>query len=403
MRVTDRMLSDSFLNDMYINLNNMKKIQEQRTSGKAFKRPSDNPFAVSRSMQMYGQIYANKQYNSNIKNTINWLDTTDTALGQATKALDRVRELMVSAGNAGYGSEEHRAIKDEINEKISELSQILNTSFDGKYIFGGTRGDKKPTSVEMDDKGNNQLGLTVDFQKEINKIKEKINDNTNGIDGIVEIIEHKNGDVELSLKIKDTDADYKEKIKKVKDILKEEIDKGIVNVEEDTNGKVEFKLNNVELNQINEHLKAEISQGVVIDYNVSATEIFNFKHKYIGDNEQEQVEMLDLKKLFEDITKHLDSKDDLSKVMNEDLAKMDSAISNFLTVRSKVGTLQNRMESAESLNKEQNMNLTEILSSNEDVDVVEKSIEYATMVTIYMSALQTSAQILQPSLIDYLR
>lgn len=323
MRITDRMLSDSFLNDMYVNLNNMKKIQEQRTSGKAFKRPSDDPFAVSRSMQIYGQISANEQYNSNIKDTINWLGTTDTALNQATKALDRVRELMVSVGDAAYGSEEHRAIKDEINEKISELSQIMNTSFDGKYIFGGTRGDKKPTEAEIDASGNTQLKLT-------NK-------------------------------------------------------------------------DDIELKQIDEKLKVEISQGVIIEYNVSATEIFNFKHKYTDNAGNEQVEALDLKKLFEDITKHLDSKDDLGIVINEDLAKMDSAISNFLTVRSKVGTLQNRMESAESLNKEQNMNLTEILSHNEDVDVVEKSIEYATMLTVYMSALQTSAQILQPSLIDYLR
>lgn len=323
MRVTDKMLSDSFLSNMYVNLNNMKKVQEQMTSGKAFRRPSDDPFGVSRSMQMYGQISANKQYNSNIKDTINWLNTTDTALGQATKALDRVRELMVSAGDAGYGSDELRAIKDEINEKIGELSQIMNTSFDGKYIFGGTRGDKKPTAVEVDAKGNTQLSLT-----------------------------HKDGD---------------------------------------------------ELKQINAKLIVEISQGVAIDYNVSATEIFNFRHKYTDSAGAEHTESGDLNKLFEDITKHLDNEDELSKVINEDLAKMDSAINNFLTVRSKVGTMQNRMESAESLNKEQNMNLTEILSHNEDIDVVEKSIEYATMVTIYMASLQTSAQILQPSLIDYLR
>ncbi|HCQ89768.1 MAG TPA: flagellar hook-associated protein 3, partial [Clostridium sp.] len=99
-------------------------------------------------------------YNSNIKDTINWLDTTDTALNQATKALDRVRELMVAAGDAAYGSGELRAIKDEINEKISELSQIMNTSFDGKYIFGGTRGDKKPIESEVDANGNTQLKLT---------------------------------------------------------------------------------------------------------------------------------------------------------------------------------------------------------------------------------------------------
>ncbi|WP_291580721.1 flagellar hook-associated protein FlgL [Clostridium sp. UBA6640] len=400
MRITDRMLSDSFLNDMYINLNNMKTIQEQRTSGKAFKRPSDNPFAVSRSMQMYEQISANKQYNTNIKNTINWLNTTDSTLDQAGKALARIKELMVSAGNITYGSEEHRAIKDEINEKIGELSQIMNASFDGKYIFGGTRGDKKPTEVVTDSNGNNEIKLTIgDLNEEIGKIKDKIDKDTNGIDGIVKIKEHEDGTVELALKINDTDADYKEKIEKVEEFLKDEIGKGIVKIEKDDNGKVEFKLNNVELNQINQKLKIEISQGVVVDYNVNITEVFSFNHK----SEDGTVEKSSLSELLKGIVDHLDDKDMLSEVVNGDLAKIESAVNNILTVRSKVGAMQNRMESAESLNKEQNMNLTEILSHNEDVDVVEKSIEYATMVTVYMSALQTSAQILQPSLIDYLR
>lgn len=394
MRITDRMLSDSFLNDMYINLNNMKKIQEQRTSGKAFKRPSDNPFAVSRSMQMYGQISANEQYNSNIKDTINWLSTTDTTLDQSGKALARIRELMHSSANAAYGSEEHRAIKDEINEKIAELSQVLNTTFDGKYILGGTRGDKKPTEVEIDNNGNTQLKLTTAMEKEVDKIKEDLKEEISN--GVVKVEIDKNGVTEFKL----TDAT---KINDVKNKLADQISRDIIKIEDDGSGPQLILAEDNELKQIGEPLKIEISQGVVIDYSVSATEVLNFKYKYQDEHGNDKVDQLNLSELLKEITSHLDSPNDLSKVANEDLAKMDSAISNFLTVRSKVGAMQNRMESAESLNKEQNMNLTEILSHNEDVDVVEKSIEYATMLTVYMSALQTSAQILQPSLIDYLR
>ena len=68
----------------------------------------------------------------------------------------------------------------------------------------------------------------------------------------------------------------------------------------------------------------------------------------------------------------MDDKSQLSEVVNSDLAKMESAINNILTVRSKVGAMQNRMDSAKRLNEDQNMNLTDILSHNEDVDVVEK-------------------------------
>ena len=47
--------------------------------------------------------------------------------------------------------------KDEINEKV-EIAQILNTNFDGKYIFGGTKVNSKPVAVQADGTtGNNKL------------------------------------------------------------------------------------------------------------------------------------------------------------------------------------------------------------------------------------------------------
>jgi flagellar hook-associated protein 3 FlgL len=307
MRITNGMLSTSFLGDMNRNLNGMQTIQKQLTSGKEFSRPSDNPFKVARSMQMQSEIYANKQFNSNIKDTINWMDTTDAALGQATNTLQRVRELMVSAGNAAYGSGELSAIKDEINEKVAEFGQILNTSFDGKYIFGGTEGTTKPMKV-TDTTGTNVLGFT-----------------------------------------------------------------------------------NADTTNVNKSLSVEISPGVTAEYNVNATEVMDYE---AGKS---------MSTLFSDILGHLSNSADKGQVTGNDLKEMDKAIDNLLKLSSKVGTVQNRMESAKGLNEEQNFNMTEILSNNEDIDIVEKTMEYATMQTIYMASLQTSAKVLQPSLIDYLR
>lgn len=157
MRVTSKMMTTNFLSNMNRNLNQMQKIQNQLTTGKTVHRPSDNPFIVARSMQLHGDIEANEQYNSNIKDTINWLDATDTALGQLTDTMQRVRELTVSAGNAAYGEDERKAIGDEINQRVEEIGTILNTSFDGRYIFGGTRGSFKPVGTEKDNGGNSVL------------------------------------------------------------------------------------------------------------------------------------------------------------------------------------------------------------------------------------------------------
>lgn len=330
MRITNSMMSKSFLRDVNRNQSSMKKINDQLTSGKEFRKPSDNPFKVARSMQLHGDINTNTQYNQNIKDTINFLDTTDTALEQVNNVFQRVRELMVSSGNAAFGSDEQKAIKDEINEKVNEVSQILNTSFDGKYIFGGTKGSSKPLGSMEDDNGNNILHLSG-----------------------------KNGEI-LDLNSNDQNI---------------------------TN----------QIGMIAGSLNTEISQGVKIDYNVSATDVLMFK-----DANGKEVNVMNL---FKDITNNLGSAnaDDAAKVTNENLDAMDAVMSNLLKIRSEVGSKQNRMESAQEQNEAEKLNMKGILSQTEDIDLAEKTIEASVMQSVYMASLQTSGRILQPSLLDYLR
>ena len=322
MRVTNSMLSKSFLRDLNRNQNNLKKINNQLSSGKEISRPSDNPYKAARSMQLSSDIKAAIQYNENIKDTTNWLDTTDTALQQLEKSFQRIRELMVSGGNAAYGSDEKKAIKDEINEKVNEIAQILNTNFDGKYIFGGTKVNSKPVIVGSDVTGNNKLyfgsseGTIITDPSESNEVKMLASD-----------------------------------------------------------------------------LMVEISQGVTMKYNVSATEILEFG---------EGANKVNVMNLLTDITNSLDSEDS-SEVTGNLLSQMDSTISNLLKIMSEVGSKQNRMEAAATQNEDQILNLKDVLSKTEDIDFAEKTIEATVAQTVYMASLQVSARIIQPTLLDFLR
>ncbi len=319
MRITNKMMSDSFMSDMNNNLQNLDKIRKQLSSGKNFSKPSDDPTSVIRTMQLYTSIGANKQYNKNITNVINWLDVTDTSLGQIGDQLGKIRDKLNEAGDPGFGPSERKALKDAVNGVIASISQNLNVSFDGKYVFSGTRATGKPTTVNKDANGNNSIQYI-----------------------------NRDGSKPMDL----TGDEYK---------------------------------------QMNGKLKIEISEGVVMEYNVTATEVLE------GGG--------DLKKLLEDIVAHLDSSDpkDTNKLYGEDLGKMDKVIDNLLKIRAEVGANQNRMDSAKNVNTETNFNLTEILSNTEDIDIVEKNMEYAVLQSVYISSLQTSAKVLQPTLMDYLR
>ncbi|MGM9974012.1 MAG: flagellar hook-associated protein FlgL [Clostridiaceae bacterium] len=324
MRITNKMLSDNYLRDMQTNLKHMSSLQGQLSSGKEIRKPSDNPYKVVKSMGINQEIAANKQYNENIKDTINWLDTTDTALKQAGDLLQRVRELILSSGNAAYGSDERTAIYDEINENVSEMAQILNTSYEGKYVFAGTRGTSKPVGVS-DSNGNNGIHFASRKGSAI------------------------------------TDP--------------------------------------LELNMLKQGLSVEVSQGVRIEYNVTAAEILEFTGNKGG-----QQGTVKLQEVFNDILNHLksDNPDDVQKLLNSDLENITLGMDNILKIRAEVGAKQNRMTSAKERNEDENFTLKELLSSNEDIDITEKYMEYSTAQTIYMSALQVSSKILLNTLIDYL-
>lgn len=177
MRVTNSMLAKGYLKNMNRNLSNIQTLNRQLSTGKEISRPSDNPYKCARSMQLNTDINTNVQYNENIKDTINYLESTDEALYQATNCMQRIRELLVSSGNAAYGSDERNAISDEINERVEEMAQILNTNFDGKYIFGGTKVSSKPVDIIIDPiTGNKELTFVSEEGKPIaldtNDIKE---------------------------------------------------------------------------------------------------------------------------------------------------------------------------------------------------------------------------------------
>ena len=346
MRVTNQMMSTSYLKDLNRNLNNLNTLQTQLTTGKEINKASDNPFKTARIMQMYSDIAANKQYNENIKDTISWLDTTDTALNQLGSTSQRIRELMVSSGNAIYGSDEKKAIKNEINQLINQTAQILNTNFDGKYIFGGTKSLSKPVGVEKDSNGNNILVFKDDNGNSFNE--------------------------EGKAYIKNTDG----------------------TIERDANGNLKVEANSKPeyenlLKQIKSSLSVEVSNGVNMDYNVCAPNILISKK---GTNAM---------KLLNDVVNNLD-KENSSEVLNNNLADMDLFIANINNIRGEVGSKQNRMETAKTQNEDQNSSMKEILSKTEDVDMAEKTIELATLQSVYVASLQVSAAIIQKSLVDFI-
>ena len=318
MRITNTAMVRSHLYDTQQNLSRMNKINEQINSGKVVNRVSDDPHKAIRIMNMNNEIRYTEKYNYNIDETVGWMNNTDASLENFGNLLKDVKDNIIKVGNGTYSQEEIKAINAEMNEKIKEIADTLNTTHGGKYMFGGSNVDEAP----------------------------------------IKLIENPDGTVKL------------------------EINK----------------------NSNTEDLKADISDGTSIDYNVSVGEIFNVK-----DENGKTVNLLDevnkLSKLMNDIANgdEQTSANARKELLGDVKSNIDKLYNHSLDERTSLGVRVSTAEKIKELNDENILNMKSVLSLDQDVDHVEKFIELKSAELVYQASIQVGTKLIQPTILDYMR
>ncbi|MEY8735048.1 flagellar hook-associated protein FlgL [Peribacillus frigoritolerans] len=182
MRVTQSMLTNNMLSNLSSSYEKMSKLQEQVSSQKKFSKPSDNPVAAMMGMGYRTNLNQIGQYQSNIAEATNWIDSTDDAITESVSAMQRIRELTVQGSNGTYEGEQLKTITEEIKQLKEHLITLGDTQIGGKYIFNGKDTNVRPSSVK-DGNGNTVYG-TGDINLEVfSGISLKINTNGSKIFG----------------------------------------------------------------------------------------------------------------------------------------------------------------------------------------------------------------------------
>lgn len=86
-----------------------------------------------------------------------------------------------------------------------------------------------------------------------------------------------------------------------------------------------------------------------------------------------------------------------------DLTTLDAAHDALTNARSVVGALGNRLETAQSRLGELEETTTKLLSETEDADMAKTLVDYSMQQAVYQAALKAGAELIQPSLLDFLR
>jgi flagellin len=114
---------------------------ERLSTGLRINSAKDDAAGLAISERFTTQIRGLNQAVRNASDGISLAQTTESALGELTNNLQRIRELAVQSVNATNSASDRAALNNEVQERIAEVDRIAKqTNFNGVNVLDGTFG-----------------------------------------------------------------------------------------------------------------------------------------------------------------------------------------------------------------------------------------------------------------------
>ena len=367
MRINTNVMALNAQNMLSKNQNSVEKSVGRLSSGLRINGASDDAAGLAISEKMRAQIKGLDKAQANAQDGISLLQTAEGALQQTTDILQRMRELVIKAQNTGVLTEDDRtSITNELSTLRDEIDRIgVSTTFNGKKLLDGEMGvkleTKNLTNLTYADVSNANASTTYTFSYDSTNKKMKVTWNEGG----------------------ETKTSYSTET--------------YASTSASVSGNVTFQEAGIVLDYGTE---VTVSDAITGDTLVTSDESQGKKADFkIGANTYSQdllsVGIGDMTSKGLNRANHTDKFTvDISsrEKADETLKAIDYAISKVTEQRTKLGTVQNRMEYAANNLSTTQENLTAAESRIRDVDMAEEMVAYTKNSILNESAMAMLAQ-----------
>ena len=430
MRITNGMMVTNMLRDITRNQERMDALNRNLSTGKKFLKPSDDPLGVSKSLRLNTDISKMSQFKRNVEDSQSWLGTTETASDNMIDILQKVRELTVQGANGTNSSTERGAIATEVEQLKDQLIHIGNTSYAGSYIFSGYKTDKPLLKedgtydlggADLSNKEIMDVNLGIGDKFGLNFVGQRIfgvmkspTDIDSPISQGVEEYSLAGGSVDLtsfpitfngidsfdigygstppkSISYVPTAVPYNN-LQDIADEIQAKIDSDFLPLPSGI--LVEVKNNQLFFNSDNSLIIN--NSPTMPDLGIPSGSVSTKLGLTVKSGEETQLIGM-LKQLVTDLNGG--NQAEITKA----LKRLDAHLVNINAVRSEIGVKTNRLELTSNRIDDDTLNLTELLSKNEDADMAEVIMSLKMEENVYKSSLSGGARIIQLSLLDFLR
>lgn len=137
MRLGSANTYDRALQNLYSRQSELSNQQEKLTSGKNVNRPSDDPTGAAQAERALTRLARISSDNRSLEVQRSAITLAESTLGDATSLVQKLRELVITAGNAGYSASDRKSVAQEMRGLRDQLFALANArDANGTPLFG---------------------------------------------------------------------------------------------------------------------------------------------------------------------------------------------------------------------------------------------------------------------------
>lgn len=333
----------SRLEDIQLKGSNLKRVQ----------KPSDDPVGNVELLSIRSQDVDAKQYLRNVSYAKAQLTFTENAIEELTDLMTKAKEIAIGQASSLYEADIRQSVAKEVGQLRKQALAIGNRRLGNKYIFGGFKNLDRPFDEDGTYKGDrNQTKLEVskDFYVPVNFSGAQVffdKDSTQF---------DEKGPLDNS------------PLMDVQDVRKE-IDPNY-QMEEDI--------------QINR-------------FPAESNEVNQIQNQYIEEAPKERSMFDDLEALENALISNN------HEIIQDLLPRLDMAVDRLIETRTKIGSIVNSVENSENAIEKTKLLNAEYTSKIEDADVAELFTDLTRQQNVLNATYKASAQLMNKSLLDFIR
>lgn len=141
--------NSTFLNNLSAIQARLATAENQLSSGLKIVNPSDSPDQISQLLATRASLASVQTINENLVNTTAEVNTAETALSNASDAIQQAQVLGSEGASTTATAATRQTLAGQIGDVITQLVGIANTQANGRYIFGGDSDQSAPYTVDL--------------------------------------------------------------------------------------------------------------------------------------------------------------------------------------------------------------------------------------------------------------